>query len=528
MVSSYYGDSKIIFDVRCNMRLQASLKNAGAAVFRQLLTLSLNFISRTVFIYMLGYEYLGVNGLFADLLSMLSVAELGIGAAIAYAMYKPMADKDEKKLYALAMLYRRAYMWIGILMGVVGVGLTPFLQWFIKDAGGVEHLRIIYLLVLANSVVTYFFSYKVTLLTVAQEGYKESLVRSAVNTGQIILQIIYLIKTKDYIGYLVLQLLATIIIQLILSRMTVREFPFLRERWNVEIEREEKDALFKNIRALIFHKMGNFFVNGTDNLIISKMIGLLVNGIYANYLLITKSIRGFTYLIFNALTASVGNLNAMEDKENVIDRFDKIYFMGYWMTVFCSVSLLCLLNPFISLLWGRTFDMPVVIVIVLNFYLAEMRNPVMVFRDAMGLYWYDRFKPLYESLVNIVFSIVLGKYLGILGVLIGTALSAIGVVCWMEPWVLYRHGFKCSSRSFFVKYLRNGALAVLIGGVTWFACGVLRMDGWWGIVYRAILCVCIPNGILWILFHETKEYRYFWEIAVSGIKKVSTRLHKRR
>ena len=510
------------------MRLQASIKNAGAAVFRQLLTLSLNFISRTVFIYMLGYEYLGVNGLFADLLSMLSVAELGVGAAIAYAMYKPMADGDERKLYALAMLYRRAYMWIGILMAVVGVGLTPFLQLFIKDASGIENLRIIYLLVLANSVVTYFFSYKITLLTVAQEGYKESLVRSAVSAVQILLQIVYLVQTKDYIGYLVIQLVATIVIQMILSGMAVKKFRFLREKWDVEIEAEEKSGLFKNIRALIFHKLGNFFVNGTDNLIISKMIGLLVNGIYANYLLITKSIRGFTYLIFNALTASVGNLNAMEDKEKVVDRFDKIYFMGYWMTVFCSVSLLCLLNPFISLLWGETFDLPVVVVIVLNFYLAEMRNPVMVFRDAMGLYWYDRFKPLYESLVNIVFSIILGKYLGILGVLIGTALSAIGVVCWMEPLVLYRHGFGCSCKAFFKKYLHNGLIMVIIAVMTWFVCGMLVIDGWWGILYRAVLCVIIPNSMLWLLFYRTKEYRYFKQIAVSGIKKVLSQVHKKR
>lgn len=500
------------------MRLKYSLRNVSAGILRQLISLGLNFVSRTVFIYTLGYEYLGVNGLFADLLSMLSVAELGIGTAIAFSMYKPMAEGDEKKLYALAEMYRKAYMAIGAFIGVAGICLTPFLEFFIKDTSGVSGLETIYLLVLANSVVSYFFSYRITLLTVAQKAYKESLVRSLVNVLQILLQIIYLLYTKDYMGYLVIQLGGTILVNGILSHEAGKEFPFLKEKWEVSLEPEEKTSLVKNVRALVFHKMGNFFVNGTDNIIISKLIGLTVNGIYGNYLLIVKSIRGFTYLIFHSLTASVGNLNATESKGEVEDRFRKIYFMGYWLTTFCAASLLCLLNPFISLMWQKTFDMPVVMVIVLNFYLSEMRNPVMVFKDAMGLYWQDRYKPLFESLVNIVASLILGKYLGILGVLIGTALSAIGVVCWVEPLVLYHYGFSCSPKGYFARYLRDGIVAAAVAGVTWYGCSLISLHGWGEIATKAAACLLIPNVLLWCLYHRTKEYRYFLKIAVSGIR----------
>ena len=273
----------------------------------------------------------------------------------------------------------------------------------------------------------------------------------------------------------------------------------------------------QNVRALILHKMGNFFVNGTDHLIISKFLGLLISGVYDNYLLIVKSIRGFTYLIFNSLTASVGNLNATESKDEVVDRFQKIYFLGYWLTTFCAVSLLCLLNPFIDQLWGRTFEMPVVIVIVLNFYLAEMRNPVMIFKDALGLYWQDRYKPLFESAVNIIASLFLGRYLGILGVLIGTALSAVLVVCWLEPLVLYRFGFLRPVGGYFARYLRDAVAAMGICCATLLLCESISGEGWLGIVERALFCTALPNLLLWLLYHKTKEYRYFWKIAVSII-----------
>ena len=505
------------------MRLKKSLQNVSAGIFRQMLGICLNFVNRTIFIYTLGYEYLGVNGLFGDILSMLSVAELGIGTAIAYSMYKPMAEGDETKLYALAQIYKKTYILIGSIVAMVGVGLTPVLEFFIKDASGVRQLEAIYLLVLANSVVSYFYSYKITLLTVAQKAYKESLVRSFVNVIQVVGQIVYLLLTKDYIGYLVLQLLGTLTVNVIVSRMAEREFPFIRENRSASLEQEEKGTLIKNVRALVLHKMGNFFVNGTDNILISKLVGLVINGIYANYLLIIRSIRGVTYLIFSALTSSVGNLNALEEKDVVLDRFYKVYFMGYWLTTFCAASLLCLLNPFIHTMWGETLDMIVVVIIVLNFYLSEMRNPVMIFKDAMGLYWQDRYKPLFESLVNIVASIILGKYLGILGVLIGTAISAAGVVCWLEPLVLYRHGFLRSSREYFLRYLRDGAVAIGIILLTWGISNAMSVEGWVGIVCTAVICLIVPNTALVLIYHRTKEYRYFVQIAVSGVNHLCKR-----
>ena len=262
-------------------RLENAIRNVVVGVGGQLILLLLQFINRSIFISTLGKNYLGTNGLFSDILSMLSVAELGIGTAIVYAMYQPMANSDWTGLARLVNFYRKTYRWIGILIAIIGTALTPFLHYLIQDGGsGVEHLQLIYLLILANSVVTYFFSYKITILTVAQQGYVNALVTTGVKILQLAVQAFFLVTTHNYLLYLLLQLICTIATNVITSRIAVKRFPEVFNDTKSEIALNEKKSLFRNVRALLMHRLGSFFVNGTDNIIISKFFGLAVYGIY--------------------------------------------------------------------------------------------------------------------------------------------------------------------------------------------------------------------------------------------------------
>lgn len=505
-------------------RLENAIRNVVVGIGGHLILLLLQFISRSIFIAMLGKGYLGTNGLFNDILSMLSVAELGLGTAIVYAMYKPMAKGDMSELAKLVNFYRNAYRWIGSIIAIIGVALVPFLRFLIQDGGaGIENLELIYLLILANSVVTYFFSYKITVLTVAQLGYIESLVTTCAKVVQLLMQITFLLLTHSYLIYLLIQLLCTISINVITSRIAEKKFPYVFQSKGLELAREQKKTLFRNVRALLLHRLGSFFVNGTDNIIISKFLGLAYSGIYSNYTMLIVSVQDFIVLIFNALTASVGNLNVLESKEKNLEVFEKLNFMGFWIASFCSSSFFSLFNPFIYFLCkgdrSYLFDMPTVAVIVFNFYLSQMRRPVQTFKSAMGLYWYDRWKPVAESIINIVVSLILVQWVGFIGVIIGTSISTVSVVLMVEPQIIYRYGFAMPVKSYFVKYFIYMLITVISCGLTYYISGLVGLWTWPGFLMRCVICVIIPNGILFLAFHRTAEFRYYKDLVISQLKK---------
>ncbi len=506
-------------------RMQNTIRNAAVGVMGQAVVLILQFVNRNIFIVTLGREYLGTSGLFSDILSMLSVTELGLGTAIIFAMYKPMAENDNRGLAKLVRFYRTAYLQIGSIFLGIGLLLTPFLQYLIKDGGsGVDHLQIIYLLVLLNSAVGYFFSYKITLLTVAQKAYISSLVTIIFRILQSVLQIIILLLTYNYLLYLCIQVLCTVGTNLVCSKIAEKSFGEIFEIKDAKLPKEEKRALFRNVKALLLHRLGSFFVNGTDNIIISKFLGLAVSGVYSNYRLVTSSVCSFISPIFDGLTASVGNLNVLESREKNREIFEKIDFMAFWIACFCSSCFAALMNPFIYLLSDRDasylVELPVLAVIILNFYLGQMRTPVLTFKNAMGLYWQDRWKPLAEAAINIVASLFLVNRIGFIGVLIGTSISTISVVLVVEPRVIYKYGFFAPVRSYFKRYVEYLLVTVLLCCTTYAVTNVLVQDGGWtGIFERLAICLVLPNALLLAIYWRTERFHYFLGVLLALIRK---------
>lgn len=496
------------------MRTSNSIKNTTYAACGQLFVTIFSFVNRTIFIKILGVNYLGINGLFSNVLRMLSLAELGVGSAIIYSMYKPLAEKDENKIKALMNFYASAYHFIGCIVAILGIMLVPFLNYLIKDKPNIPNLTIIYLMFLANSVTTYFFAYKASIIMADQKSYINTINQMKFTFIQNIVQVILLITTKNYFLYLSIQVICSFMTNISISTKCNKIYPFLKNGKKEYLSKQDKRGLFKNIKAMMAHKIGEVIVNGTDNFLISTFVGVYFVGLYSNYTMIINIINSFIVQVFSAVTASVGNLNAEESFQKSYSIYKKIFFINFWMYGFCSISLWILINPFIAMWIGSKFDMSknVVLMIVINFFIGGMRQTTLIFRDTLGLFWNDRFKPLFEATINLVASIILVKKFGIMGVIIGTFISTMTTCFWVEPYILYKHGFKKSLKGYFFKYIIYAIVTIIAAFITQLACSIFNTYTFMSIIERGVFCLIIPNVVFTALFFKTEEFKYLFSI----------------
>ena len=496
-------------------RISNSVRNIKVSLIGQISNLIISFIARTIFVYFLSAEYLGLNGLFTNILSILSLAELGIGSAIVYSLYEPLAKKEEYRISALMQIYKKAYISIGIWMGLAGFILTPFLGFFIKEIPEIENINLIYLLFVGNSALTYFFSYKRALIIADQKKYIDSLYYHTSFFVLNIIQIIILVLTQNYIYFLTIKIIITFIENYLISKKADRLYPFLKQPVSFKLSIEEKNTIVRNIKAMFIHRIGNVIVMGTDNLLLSKFVGLVAVGKYSNYLLIINSLNTFFDIIFKSLTASIGNLGATENKERVQQIFKSINFLNFWMYSFASIALINLINPFIIIWVGNeyVFSYDVVFLIVLNFYIQGLRASVLTFRNALGLFWYDRYKPIFESIINLVASVYLATQYGVSGVLLGTVISTVSTSFWVEPLVLYKYGFYISSIEYFITYAYRMLTTLLIGVITWYVCNLLSGNSFLDFAYKLVVCLLLPNLLLIIIYHRTPNFKYLLRVV---------------
>lgn len=503
-------------------RTNNTFKNTFAAMIEQLVYNVMSFVCRTVFVYTLGKTYLGFSGLFGDILTLLSLSELGVGTAILYSMYKPMARQNYAKVAALLNLYKKLYHSIGVFVSVVGFCLTPFLDFFISDMPNMPEIPIIYLLYLANTALSYFFVYKKSILIASQRSRTCSLIYSVVTTIQNLLQIIFLIVTHNFIIYLIIQVLATAVNNIIISYYVDRRYTYLQEYKDEKLDATSRNLIFTNVKAMFLSKVSSAVVTSTDNILISKFVSTVVLGLYSNYTLFTTMIRTIVSKIFEALTGSVGNLVASESTEHVYTTFCKIWFVNYWLVAFCSIMLFSLVNPFIRLWIGEDYllDPAIVMIICMNLYMRLIRNTFLTFNDAYGHFIQLRIKCIVEAIINLVVSLVLvlPMEMGIFGVLFGTFISNVATNFWYEPYLLFNKKFNIS---LFV-YLKNFILYFLVMAVSaslmYYLCNILLVwNNWMGFFVKVFLCCIIINGLFYMVFGKTKEFEYLRQIFNSKI-----------
>lgn len=502
-------------------RTKNSVKNLLTAFAGQGIGFIISFFARIFFIRTLGREYLGLNGLFTNILTILSLAELGVGEAITFSLYKPLANNDTRKCTMLMQVYKKVYNVIGIAILVIGISLTPFLSLIIKDMPDIPYLNLIYVLFVVNTSVSYFFSYKRNLIIADQKRYIATFFRYLAHVVFTFLQIIYLLLFRNYIGYLVIMILATLADNIMVSRKADKMYPYLKSKEKITLDEDSKKGIIKNTKAMMMHKIGGVVVNSTDNILLSKFVSLDAVGLYSNYFFITNALNSVASHVFNSVTASVGNMIVLDDKKKQYSIFKDIFFLDFWMFCFISVSLLCLFNPFIELWIGKDylFGFDVVCIIVINFYFLGMRKAVLTFREASGLFYKDRWKSIAEAVVNLVTSIVLAIHFGTFGVFLGTLISCVTTSLWIEPMVLYKYGFEVKLWEYFKLYIKYLIITTCCCSLTYYLCTFIKFGAIVSFVIKCILCLLIPNVVVLLLFRKTREFVYLKKVLKSFVTK---------
>lgn len=505
-------------------RVQNSLMNMISGFVYRILIMFTAFAVRTVFIRCLNEEYLGVNGLCSNILSMLSLAELGFGNAMVYSMYRPLAEKDYRKLQQLMGLYRKVYAIIGTVILIAGLGLIPFLGNLIKDAPDIKGLTFYYVLFLLDSVGSYwFFAYRNSLLQADQKAYVISNYTSVCNMIKSVFQILSLIEFHNFTIYLIIQIGCTIGQNVFLAIKVNREYPVFSRNTKNKLSPKETKKIFKDVKALMLSKISHVTLNSTDNIIISTFVGFKWVGIISNFYMITEAITGLLTQITGSLQASIGNYFAQENEKNGYKLFQRIEFLNYWLYGFCMISLIVLLNPFITIWIGKQFTLreTTVVILSINFFIAGFMNTLWTFRSTLGLFTQGQYRPLIVSSLNIGLSIGLSYVWGITGVLAATAISRALVNLWYDPLVLHMDGFHKSVIPFYKGYIMRLMVLILI---TIGMIGLSKIIFINGVTWRkffVMMCfvAIIPNIIFVTLFHKTEEFQYFQDLLTNRILK---------
>lgn len=427
-------------------RMEYSIMNSGISFVLFFFNMLIKFGFRSIFIKYLGAEYLGLNGLFTNVLNVLSLAELGIGSSIIYVLYKPLAEKNNNEINALMHLYKKIYQFIGLVVAVLGLMILPFLPIIIGKNANIENIYLIYILFLFNSVASYFYTYNRSLLLADQKVYVTVIYDFIFMILTIISQIFILIFTKNYILYLIIQVIFTILCNVFLTIRVKKDYAFLSDEKNYSLSQSTKDILKRNTIGNIANKIGSVVVSGTDNILISAFVSLSAVGFYSNYSLIITSLQQLFTKFTNSIGSSIGNVAASVKDDTGYQVFRKHSLINFFIVYITTTELIVLLNPFISFWVGSNFKMDnfTVRVIILNYVVRMLRNTPQVFIDGYGLAWQQRWKAVFESIINLFTSllfIIVFKF-GVAGVLLGTLTSSLLTVFWYEPYSVFRYAFK--------------------------------------------------------------------------------------
>lgn len=489
-------------------RMANSAHNATAAFINKFVNLILSFASRRLFIDYIGIEFLGINGLFTEILGMLSLADLGFGTAMAYSFYKPIAENDKQKITELITFYRKVYNIIAAAVAVVGVALIPFLNVIVNVEKDIPYLEVYYLVFLANTVVSYLFVYKSSIITASQKDFIVMKYQTWIIVAKVILQIMAIVLTHNYLVYISVGIFTTLANNLLISRKANELYPEIRER--KELSKEEKKDIFANLKSVFIYKISSTLLNSTDNTLMSMICGTVLVGYYANYRTITTNYNAFVTILFGSLTASIGNLIVKTSENKRYEVFQVMQMVSFTISTFTIVEMYLLMEDFLEIWLGTSeylLDNFTLVAILLNLYLGSVLQPLWSYRSATGLYRKTRYIMLITAIENVVLSIIFGKLFGIGGIILATFVSKMTTYVWYEPVVLFKDYFNQNVLKYLWENIVNVILMVL--------CGTLAVVCTKNFVELSIVNWCIKGviGALIVIivyairYGRTKEFK---------------------
>ncbi|MGL4450994.1 MAG: lipopolysaccharide biosynthesis protein [Sarcina sp.] len=503
------------------MRLKKSLINSVIGMLTYIISFLPIFIVRKVFIDVLGSDLAGLTSLYTNIIGYLTIIEMGVGTAIICSLYKPFDEENHEKVVGYLKYYKKFYMLAALFIFCVGIVLVPFLHVFIKGNINAGYVKIGFILFLINTVIAYLFGYKQCILNVAQDGYKVSIALTAAKVLIAIAQIFIVEKYHSFYGYLIAQIVINLIFYILINYYIDRCYPWLKETKG-KIDKEEKSELIKTIKGVSLHKIGAVLVFGTDNIVISSFIGLTSVTLYNNYMLVINAFGGIVSQAIAGVTASIGNLLLDDDGEHVYRTHKRLFLANFWIASFIAIILVNTLTPFIQLWLGKEFVLSLSIVglLILNLYFQMIRGQVEQFKNASGEFYRDRYAPLVEGGINLIISLVLVRYIGLIGVLLGTVISNVAVIFWTQPYVVYKYVFKKSLFEYFLRYFKYILIAVIPLVFTMFLTHNLKVnDSFINFILNCFINVVVINVFYLIIFWRTEEFQFFKGLIFKFLKR---------
>ena len=503
-------------------RVQSAVRNIVFGQIGNLITQLLNFVLRTVFIAHLGDTLNGVNALYTSILSVLSMAELGIGTALNYSLYKPVADKDYEKIKSYMQFYKKAYRIIGIVIGAAGLTISPFLPWLVRQPEGVtlRDLTLYYFIFLFNTVSSYFVAYKYSLVNAEQKNYIQTNILTVTKMITVSLQIVVILVTGNFYFYLLTAAGVELLQKIFVSIYLDRRYPYLKDRKVEKLTKAETGKIASKTKALVFHKVGDVARLQTDSMIISGFINVTITGFVDNYNMVINSIANVVNILFNSVLSSFGNLIATESKEKQYQLFKVYRFAACWIYGFTAIGFSILLTPFIILWQGesRTLAYTVVGCILIDFYFKGERIVLSNFKTAAGVFEQDKYLALIQGVVNLVISIAMVQSIGLVGVYIGTIVSGL-IANITKPFIIYKVILDRSVKGDFVDFFKYVAvIAAVFVLLQRFGNMILQEVTISSFIVMFVLICVVFNGIFLLLFGRTGEFGYLWGIVKEKLR----------
>lgn len=495
-------------------RTKNAVRNIGWGVVEKIIALLLPFFTRTVLIKTLGSEYLGLNSLFTSILQVLSITELGFGSAIVFSMYEPVARDDKALICALLKVYKKVYHVVGSVILIAGLCVLPFINHFISgDIPPGINIYVLYLIYLFNTVVSYFlFAYKTALFSAYQRNDLASKRTTFVSLTGNILMIVSLLIFRNYYVYVIFVPLSTIVTNIINAVLANKMFPDIKCMGT--ISNKMKSDMKKRIIGLISYKIYSVILSSVDTIVISAFLGLKILAIYNNYYYVQTAIIGFLSIIMASITAGIGNKMVTNSREDNYLDFQKVTFINAWISSWCSVCLVCLYQHFMTWWVGEdlTFSIHTMILMVVYFFFPRVSTVTFTYREAAGLWWEDRFRPIIATMVNLALNIYLVKKIGVDGVIISTIVCTIFINIPWGSYVLFKNYFRIKPWKYYLKLICYTLATICVALVSWLICSLLPNSGFAALLFKGVICAVIPNIMFLIIYCRTKEYKEAKEI----------------
>lgn len=479
------------------------------------------FLTQACLVRILGIEYNGINGLFTNIITMLSVAELGLATTIIFKLYKPLAGNDIEKIKSWMNFYKICYRYVALFIAIIGILIIPLVPLIVGNVSINENIIILYLITLLDTVLSYIMTYKRSILYADQKNY----IINIFHIGYIIImnisQILSLLLFKNYLLFLGVKLIYRIFENVMINQYVNKHYSYINDNYK-KIKKEEKQDVFERIKAIFLQKISFVINKGIDNIVISIFLGIVSVGLYTNYYLVLSAILNIIYQLMSSLTASVGNLLTENNSEKNYSVYKKINMMNFFLTGVSSVGFACTINPLISFWVGAEYLLPInaVFSFALYIYSDSSRRAITIYKEAAGICKEDKYMYIIMASINLIFSILLCKLIGISGVILGTAFSYLFLIIYSYPKFIFKPIFQKEILLYHKENLKYVVFIIVSLLISYGITNIINTNNFiLQFIINGIISILVTSIIFIILFYKTEEFKFYYNWIVRKNRK---------